>query len=150
MQYIAGPKADRCIFCDSERSARERLLLYRGGGVQIMLNRFPYSPAHLMVAPEAHVGRLYDLDASTRDTLWARVEDTSRILDDLTGCDGQNVGLNLGGAAGAGFADHLHVHLVPRWQGDTNFMTIVGELRVIPEHLERTWERLRSRFEALA
>jgi ATP adenylyltransferase len=152
MEYIEGPKAGECIFCDvpgSDRSDRERLILHRGGQARIMLNRYPYSIGHLMVVPEAHVGRLYDLDAATRDDLWARVADSSRILDDLLGCEGQNIGVNLGVAGGAGFGDHVHVHLVPRWRGDTSYMTAVGELRVIPEHLERTWEKLAPRFAEL-
>jgi ATP adenylyltransferase len=152
MEYIGGPKAGDCIFCDapgSPRSDRERLILHRGERARVMLNRYPYSMGHVMVAPEAHVGRLYELDGATREELWARVADTSRILDDLFACEGQNIGVNLGVAAGAGFGDHVHVHLVPRWSGDTNYMTVVGELRVIPEHLERVWEKLAPRFAEL-
>jgi ATP adenylyltransferase len=135
LEYIQGPKPQECIFCDAAGSDRERLILHRGERVRIMLNRFPYCMGHVMVSPSAHVARLYDLDAAARD---------------LFACDGQNIGVNQGAAAGAGFGDHVHVHLVPRWKGDTNFMTAVSELRVIPDHLERTWEKLAPRFAELA
>jgi ATP adenylyltransferase len=150
LEYIQGPKPQECIFCDAAGSDRERLILHRGERVRIMLNRFPYCMGHVMVSPSAHVARLYDLDAAAREELWARVADSSRILDDLFACDGQNIGVNQGAAAGAGFGDHVHVHLVPRWKGDTNFMTAVSELRVIPDHVERTWEKLAPRFAELA
>jgi ATP adenylyltransferase len=125
------------------------LIVHRGRAVFVLLNRFPYAAGHLMIAPYAHVARLAALERAARDELAARLADCERVLEEETSCEGINVGANLGRAAGAGFADHLHFHLVPRWGGDTNFMTSIGELRVIPEHLERTYERLASRFRAL-
>jgi ATP adenylyltransferase len=151
LEYVAGAAAARCIFCEPAApvSDRERLILARGERTFVLLNRFPYAAGHLMVAPYAHVPRLHALDAASRAELVERVAECERVLERVLGCEGINVGVNLGRAAGAGFADHLHFHLVPRWPGDTNFMTSVGELRVIPEHLERTWERLAPLFAEL-
>jgi ATP adenylyltransferase len=149
LEYVAGAPAARCIFCEPAPpvSDRERLILARGERTFVLLNRFPYAAGHLMVAPYAHVSRLHALDAPSRAELVERVAECERVLEGALGCEGINVGVNLGRAAGAGFADHLHVHLVPRWNGDTNFMTVVAELRVIPEHLERSFERLAPHFE---
>jgi ATP adenylyltransferase len=130
-------------------SDRERLILHRGRAVFVLLNRFPYAAGHLMVAPYSHVARLASLDPAARDELALRLADCERLLEAETRCEGINVGANLGRAAGAGFADHVHFHVVPRWSGDTNFMTSVAELRVIPEHIERSYERLAVRFRAL-
>ena len=115
----------------------------------MLLNRFPYSAGHLMVAPFAHAGRLHDLDAEARTELISRVAQCSEILESTYGCEGLNVGANLGKAAGAGFADHLHFHVVPRWSGDVNFMTSIGEIRVIPTHIEHTYDRLLPAFAEL-
>jgi len=148
LEYIAGPPAARCIFCEPKPPVpdRERLILSRGERTFVLLNRFPYAACHLMVAPHAHIARLAALDPATRAELVERVAECEAVLERVLGCEGINVGVNLGRAAGAGFADHLHVHLVPRWSGDTNFMTTVGELRVIPEHLERSFEKLAPHF----
>ncbi len=152
MEYVGSDKSGGCIFCEPVEpiSDRRRLILHRGEHVFVLMNRFPYSTAHLMVAPYAHEGRLCRLDTATRAELIERVADCERILEEVRRCEGLNVGFNAGVAAGAGFTDHLHLHIVPRWQGDTNFMTVVGELRVIPEHLERTWDELAPRFAELA
>jgi len=115
----------------------------------VLLNRFPYSAGHLMVAPFAHAGRLHDLDAEARTELISRVAQCSEILESTYGCEGLNVGANLGKAAGAGFADHLHFHVVPRWSGDVNFMTSIGEIRVISTHIEHTYDRLLPAFAEL-
>jgi ATP adenylyltransferase len=151
MEYVGSDKSGRCIFCEPSEptSDRSRLILHRGERVFVLMNRFPYSTAHLMVAPYAHQGRLHHFDAATRAELIERAADCERILEEACSCEGLNVGFNAGAAAGAGFTDHLHLHIVPRWQGDTNFMTVVGELRVIPEHLERTWDELAPRFAEL-
>ncbi len=148
LEYVAGARTARCIFCEPEAPVadRERLILSRGERTVVLLNRFPYAAGHVMVAPYAHAARLSALDPATRAELVERVAECERVLESALGCEGINVGANLGRAAGAGFADHLHVHLVPRWNGDTNFMTTVGELRVIPEHLERSFDRLAPHF----
>ncbi len=142
-----------CIFCtaaDESRSDPERLILLRGPRVRVMLNRYPYAAGHLMVAPCAHGGRLDALDAETLAELMIRISDSARILEKTYDCHGMNIGANLGEAAGAGFSDHLHFHVVPRWSGDTNFMTVLGEVRVIPEHLQRTYEQLLPQFQELS
>jgi ATP adenylyltransferase len=152
LEYVAREApSGGCIFCEPAVPVpdRERLILHRGRSVFVLLNRFPYAPGHLMVAPYAHVGRLSALERAAREELALRLADCERVLEAELSCEGINVGSNLGRAAGAGFADHVHFHLVPRWSGDTNFMTCVGELRVIPEHLERSYERLAARFRAL-
>jgi ATP adenylyltransferase len=151
MEYVARAGDGGCIFCAPGDTAgdRARLILHRGERCFVMLNRFPYAAGHLMVAPYAHAARLAELEPEERSELIATVSEAARVLEREIGCEGMNVGANLGRAAGAGFADHLHFHLVPRWPGDTNFMTSVGELRVIPEHLERTWERLAPLFAEL-
>ena len=115
----------------------------------VLLNRFPYTAGHLMVAPTAHVGRLQELSAEARSELMARVAQSAEILEATFACEGLNVGANLGKAAGAGFADHLHFHVVPRWSGDVNFMTSIGEIRVISTHIEHTYDRLLPAFAAL-
>jgi ATP adenylyltransferase len=152
LEYVERPgRPAGCIFCEPSAPVpdRDRLILHRGRAVFVLLNRFPYAPGHLMVAPYAHVGRLAALETPVRDELVRWLAECERVLEAETRCEGINVGSNLGSAAGAGFADHLHFHLVPRWRGDTNFMTAGGELRVIPEHLERSYERLSQRFRAL-
>jgi len=152
VEYVEGPRADdRCIFCASEDTARdrERLILFRGRGVFVVMNRYPYSPGHLMVAPFAHRARIDELDGATQTELMTLLGSAARILETTYNCDGLNVGANLGAAAGAGFAEHVHFHLVPRWRGDVNFMTTVGEIRVIPTHIERSFDELRPSFAKL-
>jgi ATP adenylyltransferase len=151
MEYVSASAAPGCIFCEPEakQSDRERLVLWRGQQVFCLLNRYPYAPGHLMIAPFAHSARVEDLPAETQAELMGSIGVASRILAKAYAADGLNVGANLGRAAGAGFAEHLHFHLVPRWAGDTNFMTVVGELRVIPEHLERIYEELVQHFREL-
>jgi len=153
VDYIEGARGPRgCIFCEPATPVadRERLILFRGRHVFVSLNRFPYAAGHLMVVPSAHLGRLHDLDADTRTELMARVTQSAEILEATFACEGLNIGANLGKAAGAGFAEHLHFHVVPRWSGDVNFMTSIGELRVIPTHIERTYDRLLPAFSELA
>jgi len=152
MEYIRALDSKGCIFCDEAGGPadRDRLILHRGSHAIVLLNRFPYAPGHLMVAPLEHRARLQDLPADCRAELMERLADASRILEAHYDCDGLNVGANLGRAAGAGFADHLHFHLVPRWEGDANFMTVVGEQRVMPTFLETTLEELEPQFAELS
>jgi ATP adenylyltransferase len=157
MEYVGttGDGGRACIFCDPSDAVqsvpdRERLILARSPRVLVFMNRYPYAAAHLMVAPADHTARVSELDPATRAELMERIAQTCEIVERVTACQGLNVGWNAGRAAGAGFADHLHVHVVPRWDGDTNFMTAIAELRVIPEHLDRTWEKLAPHFAELA
>lgn len=152
MAYIAGPKNTDCFFCTIPSSPSdwpESLLLAATPRVLVMMNRFPYANGHLMVAPRAHGGDLQQLDAAQFTDVMAVVRYSAGVLQTVFNPQGLNIGINLGHAAGAGVADHLHWHLVPRWIGDTNFMPMIGEVRVIPEHLATTYERLRPHFDAL-
>jgi ATP adenylyltransferase len=147
MAYIrrAAAPAD-CLFCRVARSRADRanLVLLRRPDAFLLLNRFPYSPAHLMIAVRRHVGTFAALTAGERADALALAALAERALAAEYRPDGMNLGANLGRVAGAGFPGHLHLHLVPRWNGDTNFMTTVGETRVLPESLDRTWARLRA------
>jgi ATP adenylyltransferase len=152
VEYIEAARGEqRCIFCEPSEPVpdRKRLILYRGRGAFVLLNRYPYSAGHLMVAPFAHRARIDELDATTQAELMDLLGRSARILETTYNCDGLNVGANLGAAAGAGFADHVHFHLVPRWRGDVNFMTTVGETRVIPTHIERSFDELVPAFAKL-
>jgi ATP adenylyltransferase len=138
-----------CFLCahaaDTEHD-RENLVLFRAASVFVLLNLYPYNSGHLMVAPYAHTGDLPGLDASVASEL---MHVTQRAVDALRRVytpDGFNVGMNLGKSAGAGVPDHLHVHVVPRWNGDTNFMPVVGETKVLPESLAQTYARLERAF----
>ncbi|HEY6146462.1 MAG TPA: HIT domain-containing protein [Thermoanaerobaculia bacterium] len=137
-----------CFLCEAAASERdaETLVVHRGRNVFVILNRYPYTNGHVMVAPYAHEARLSESSAETRGELVETVALAERILTEAYRTDGLNVGLNLGSAAGAGVADHYHVHVVPRWKGDTNFMTVAGDVRVVPEEPGETLARLRPLF----
>jgi len=150
MRYIRRAHADgatECLFCRVMRGRADRthLVLARRPHSVLMLNRFPYNPAHLMVATGRHVGRFAALREDERGDLLELVALAERALELEYRPDGLNVGANLGKVAGAGFPGHLHLHLVPRWNGDTNFMPVVAGTRVLPETLGDTWKRLRRR-----
>ncbi|GIX47978.1 MAG: hydrolase [Candidatus Tectimicrobiota bacterium] len=152
MQYIAASKSpEGCLFCTKLREQRdaENLILWRGQTTFVMLNRYPYNNGHLMVVPVAHVPSLSALPGPQRAELIDLTATCEAVLQQALRPHGFNIGLNLGSAAGAGVAEHLHVHVVPRWQGDTNYMTVVGEVRVIPQHLEATYQQLLPYFRAL-
>jgi len=149
MAYILGDERGdgRCIFCTAtEGEARARLLLGATAHSVVLLNRYPYGSAHLMVAPRRHTASLPDLPDGEHEDLAQTLRRTLATLEVAVRPDGMNLGMNLGRCAGAGIADHLHWHLVPRWNGDTNFMPMLANVRVMPEHLEATWERLRPAF----
>ena len=148
MDYILGERPPGCVFCLTEKgeSDRERLILYRGERSTVMMNRFPYSNAHLLVAPRKHIPALAGLDNDDLLDLIKTVRQSVNVLQRTLSPDGFNVGLNLGTVAGAGVDAHVHFHIVPRWNGDTNFMTVFAEVRVIPEHLQQTYKRLRPHF----
>jgi ATP adenylyltransferase len=152
LAYIIGASASTgCVFCNALTSPESApLLLHRGERCFVILNLFPYNNGHLMVVPNRHIG---SLAAATPDELAEMIELTRRAeiaLTDAYAPHGMNMGINLGKPAGAGILDHVHIHVVPRWNGDTNFMTVVGETRVLPEELSKTAERLRPAFERLA
>ena len=153
MAYIQAakePGEDRgCIFCDlpAEGDDVRTMILARGELAFVIVNSFPYNPGHLMVAPFRHVGAFTSLEAAELADVDALVARSIRALEQEMEPHGYNLGMNLGRVAGAGIPDHVHWHLVPRWNGDTNFMPVVGQTRVLPELLEETYARLRPRFE---
>ncbi len=138
---------DGCFLCDYREQPQrdaENLVLWRGTHTLAVLNRFPYTGGHMLVAPLAHVGDLRDLDDAVLLELMQMIRDGETILRKAIGPQGFNVGINIGAAAGAGLPGHLHVHIVPRWGGDTNFMAVLGDIRVIPESLEVLYANLRT------
>jgi len=155
LEYVtAGTEMPECLFCwmaagEGEADDRERLVLYRGKLNLVAINRYPYNNGHLMIAPYVHVETLVDADVAQLEEMIRLARLADGILRDTYRAHGINVGMNLGAAAGAGVAGHHHLHLVPRWRGDTNFMGTTAETRVVPEIPERTWERLRPAFAAL-
>ncbi|HYS53660.1 MAG TPA: HIT domain-containing protein [Thermoanaerobaculia bacterium] len=152
--YLTSPKSESagsCIFCIAAQSpnTHETLTLYRSDQALVMMNRYPYTNGHLMVAPVAHRARLYDsTDASLRALIRLTAE-SQRILSDVYHPDGFNIGMNFGQVAGAGVADHYHLHIVPRWSGDSNFMTVTARTRLVPEDLDVTYDKLLPHFEKI-
>jgi ATP adenylyltransferase len=152
MRYIRSADAPSgCLFCRVRRSRddRKHLVLARRPGALLMLNRFPYNPGHLMVAVLRHVPRFADLTAPERQDFLELTALAERALESEYAPHGVNYGANAGRVAGAGFPGHLHLHLVPRWNGDTNFMSTVASTRVLPESLDATWTRLRRALRAV-
>jgi ATP adenylyltransferase len=154
MEYILGQKGSGCVFCAfPERpvdSFRADLVLVVQPHAFVCLNRFPFSAAHLLVIPRRHVSALEDLADDEYTALSLLVRDTVRTLKTAVKPEGINVGYNLGKSAGAGIADHLHAHIVPRWNGDSNFMPVIADTRVMPQHLDDTWAALRPYFDAVS
>lgn len=152
MKYIEeGSKIEGCIFCifPAEQDDRKNLILYRGEHSFIMLNSFPYNPGHLMVAPYKHTADLYELTDEELLDVNHLARFSVRLLSATVQPDGFNLGVNLGRTAGAGIVDHVHWHVVPRWNGDTNFMPVIGETKVLPESLEATYDKLRRKIDEL-
>jgi ATP adenylyltransferase len=152
MAYIERLDEPGCIFCNkiAENDDERNLILKRAGKVFVILNLYPYNSGHLMVVPYEHAGSLSDLGA---DALGELMQETAASVDALREAfcpDGFNIGMNLGKAAGAGVRDHVHVHIVPRWTGDTNFMSVLGETKVLPDTPQGTYERLRDFFRKTA
>ena len=153
MEYIRAAKEatpdDGCIFCDLPREgddAKARILV-RGEHAFVLLNSFPYNPGHLMVAPFRHTGEFGALLPEEHGDIDMLISASIEALQGEMEPHGYNLGMNLGRVAGAGIPDHLHWHVVPRWNGDTNFMPVIGQTRVLPELLEETYTKLRPRFE---
>ncbi len=153
-QYIrtAGSKQDPCIFCFGNLDAPERkrrLIVYAGRDAIVMLNRYPYNNGHLMVAPRRHVASPELLTREERGIIGELVSDCCVHLRTALNPSGLNVGANLGRSAGAGIADHMHWHVVPRWDGDTNFMPVLASTRVLSQHLQSSFEMLAPLFKAI-
>ena len=147
LEYVAGgADAPGCIFCDKPEAGDDdaALIVHRGALCFVLLNLYPYSNGHLMVAPYRHIARPGDLTAEERAELWELLDQGITALTAAMQPHGFNAGLNLGRVAGAGVEDHIHLHVVPRWNGDTNFMPVLADVRVMPEHLTRTLEQVRS------
>jgi ATP adenylyltransferase len=151
MAYVTSQKETGCIFCTlpAAGARKDSLVLAVTPTVSVMLNRFPYVSGHLMVAPRAHCADLSGLTTEQFADVMGAVRYAASVLQTVLAPEGMNIGMNLGRAAGAGVADHLHWHLVPRWVGDTNFMPLIGEVRVVPEHLSTTYDRLQPHFASL-
>ncbi len=145
MEYILSEKDDGCVFCQA-LGPNHDLTLYEGNDTMVMMNKFPYINGHLLAAPIKHLSSLDQLSRHEMGELLATVERSVDILKQVMNPDGFNVGLNLGKVAGAGLEEHLHFHIVPRWFGDTNALTVFAEVRVIPEHIKATYENLKPHF----
>ncbi len=152
IDYILSTKSDGCFLCDGalDSAGEEELVVWTGRTAFVLLNRHPYAPGHLMVSPRQHVGELDAVEDEVLVECARLVQLSTRVLAETMEPDGFNVGLNLGAAAGAGVPGHLHWHVVPRWEADTNFMPLLADVRVIPEHLRATWRRLAAMFEGAA
>jgi ATP adenylyltransferase len=142
--------APGCVFCDARDGGDDSLVVFRGRTCFVILNKFPYNNGHLMVVPNRHVSLLSSVPAEEQAEMIALAGRAELAIAEAYAPHGLNLGLNLGKPAGAGILDHLHLHVVPRWNGDTNFMTVVGVTRVLPEDLLVTAARLRPIFERLA
>jgi len=151
LPYLKGKKPARCIFClGKPADDRRRYILHRSGATFVIMNAYPYSNGHLMVAPYEHAADLRALSPAALGELMVTTKLAIGVLQAVYQPQGFNVGINLGKAAGAGIEEHLHVHIVPRWNGDTNFMTTAANVRVIPEDLRHAYGQLRPKFPAQA
>lgn len=150
IEHVLGnaPKPNGCIFepIGDDRHDKKQLLLYRDAMVVILLNRYPYSNGHLLIAPLRHVPCITDLLPQEIAAVMDLVQKSTYILRKHLNPDGFNIGCNIGAIAGAGISDHLHFHVVPRWSGDHNFISVIADIRTIPEHIEATFDRLLTDF----
>ncbi len=149
MEYIMNSdRPDTCIFCDAPKMAdQDSLIVSRGELAYVILNRYPYTSGHIMVVPFAHAATIEELDSETRGEVMELLAHSTRILNKVYHPEGYNIGSNIGSASGAGIACHVHFHLVPRWAGDTNFMSTLAMARVLPEDLQSTLTRLKSAWD---
>ncbi|MEK6220914.1 MAG: HIT domain-containing protein [Chloroflexota bacterium] len=151
MNYIeSDKKLDGCVFCKAiaEKDGPENLIVSRGKLSFVILNRYPYTSGHVMVLPYKHVPTLTALDKATRIEMMEFVSQSTEILQNIYKPQGYNIGANIGEAAGAGIEEHIHLHVVPRWTGDTNFMSSLGETRVLPETMEESFKRIITAWQA--
>ncbi len=153
MKYINNhQKEEGCVFCSaqSQEDSAENLIAFRGERAFVILNLYPYTSGHLMVVPFDHIATLEELDRATRAEMMELTSQCMVALKKIYRPQGFNVGANIGVAAGAGVPGHVHIHVVPRWGGDTNFMSVLGETRVLPEAIEVTYQRVREGFKSIA
>jgi len=148
IQYIRGEKPEGCILCTkpAEDKDKANYLLYRGKKNFIIMNSYPYNPGHLLVAPYRHIGNLEELTAAERNEHFELVSRSIQVLKEVLKPGGLNIGANLGKVAGAGIEDHFHSHIVPRWNGDNNFIPVLADVRVVPQALAETYDILRGKF----
>jgi ATP adenylyltransferase len=148
LEYIQSPEQDGCIFCvdDDSTDDQARLVVARGAYSYVIMNRYPYSNGHLMLSPYRHLAEFAKLDTDEILEIHQLLVLSQRALRDVCAAQGFNVGWNIGRVAGAGIADHLHMHIVPRWAGDSNFMPVLADIRVIPQHIEKTYTLLVEAF----
>jgi ATP adenylyltransferase len=153
MEYILRPKGEGCIFCEfavaPPESFREKLVLLVQEHALVCLNKYPFAASHLLVAPRRHVSDITALESGEYDSVMRLVRETVARVRPATKAEGVNVGMNLDRAAGAGIEEHLHSHVVPRWSGDSNFMPVLADVRVMVEHLDDSWRRLAPLFDDL-
>jgi ATP adenylyltransferase len=152
MAYVAGDgrtEPGECVFCElpARDDDEHTYILHRGALAFVIMNLYPYNNGHLMLVPYRHVSALTDLPPETLSEIMALAQRAQRVLQGAMHPDGYNLGINQGRAAGAGIADHIHMHVVPRWAGDTNFMPVLADVRVLPQHLDETYALLRPGFE---
>ena len=151
MDYIRSEKEKGCIFCDKpiQNDDRKTLILHQGEHTFVLMNIYPYNAGHLMVAPYAHVDNSNDLDTAERNEIMSLADSAMAILKETMNAEGFNFGANIGKSGGAGIEEHIHYHIVPRWQGDTNFMPVVGHTKVQVEGLQETYDIIKPHFDSL-
>ena len=151
IDYIRSEKEEGCIFCDKPANGDDRtmLILYRGEYSFVLMNLYPYNNGHLMIAPYQHTGNTQELSYSSRSEIMELADQTMTIQKNVMNADGFNYGANIGYSGGAGIADHIHFHIVPRWAGDTNFMPVVGHTKVQVQGLRETYDDLKPHFDKL-
>jgi ATP adenylyltransferase len=145
MEYIKSEKPEGCVFCQCSIRCDD-YVIYEGKSCFVMMNRYPYVNGHLMIIPVRHIAKIEDLTGEERSEIFALLNTTVRVLKEAMSPDGFNIGMNIGKAAGAGIEEHIHVHVIPRWEGDTNFMSVINNIRVIPEDMPTTANKLAPLF----
>ena len=150
LSYIVSGPSQGCVFCLGDQGEDEsRMVLYRGSHVFAIMNAYPYSNGHFLIPPYRHISDMSELTDDESLEMMQLTRESCRILKEACRPDGFNIGINVGAAAGAGVAGHIHLHIVPRWQSDTNFMPVLADVKVIPEALEATYRKLKEHFDLL-
>jgi len=145
-RYISSPKSGSCPFCDAQNKTNESHLLYSDSLSTVILNKYPYTGGHILISPHRHIAELEELSVDESTDIFSLARASVSALKAAFKPDGFNIGMNLGTSAGAGIADHLHLHVVPRWDGDTNFMPVLADTKVLSSHLDETYEILKPLF----